>query len=122
MAVTTEAAAATKAVATTKGAGATEGVAATSMAWQSTGSLRRDYLCFFYKFISYVASYIGPIQTSCLMEFLPRLRRNRNHDSCSKRATGMKKTGIRRIPTGIGNPAFTESIFILVLTLGWPKV
>ena len=30
-------------------------------------------------------------------------RRNRNHDSCEKIATGTENTGIRRIPAGIGN-------------------
>ena len=38
-----------------------------------------------------------------LMAFLPRSRRNRNRDSCSKQATGKEKSGIRRIPAGIGN-------------------
>jgi len=32
-----------------------------------------------------------------------KLRRNRNHNSCEKSATGMENTGIRRIPAGIGN-------------------
>ncbi len=31
------------------------------------------------------------------------LRRNRNHDSCEKSATGTENTGIRRIPAGICN-------------------
>jgi hypothetical protein len=31
------------------------------------------------------------------------LQRNRNCDSCSKGATGIEKTGIQRIPAGIGN-------------------
>jgi len=61
---------------------------------------------FIYKFIFYVASYIdiGPIQTGFLMAFLPRLRLNRNRDSCSKRETETEKN---RNPedsyTGIGN-------------------
>jgi hypothetical protein len=55
------------------------------------GGTEGEYVCFFYKFISYVASYLGPIQTGFLMTFLPRFRQNRNRDSCSKRATGMKK-------------------------------
>jgi len=54
---------------------------------------------YFYKFISYVASSnVGTIQTGFLMVFLSRFRRNRNRDSCSKRATGTEKN-----PTGIGN-------------------
>jgi hypothetical protein len=39
------------------------------------------------------------------MAFLPRFWRNRSRDSCPKRATGTGKTGIRRIPAGIGNLA-----------------
>jgi hypothetical protein len=39
------------------------------------------------------------------MMFLTRLRRNRNCDSCEKNATGTEKTGIHRIPAGIGNLA-----------------
>jgi len=39
---------------------------------------------FFYKFISYVASYVGIIQTGFLMAFLPRFPRNKKRDSCSK--------------------------------------
>ena len=46
---------------------------------------------FFYNFISYIASYVGTTQTGFLMAFLPRFRQNRNHDSCSKRATGTEK-------------------------------
>ena len=48
VAAATEAAAAIKAMATTKGAGASEGVVATSVAWRLTGSLRREYVCFFF--------------------------------------------------------------------------
>ena len=62
-----------------------------------------EYACFFYKFISFVASYVGPIQTGFLMAFLVRFQRNRNRDSCSKRVTGTDKTGIQRIPAEIGN-------------------
>jgi hypothetical protein len=52
--------------------GATEGAVATAVAWQLTGMV--DYveyqlMFFFYKFISYVASYVGPIQTGFLMTF-----------------------------------------------------
>ena len=39
---------------------------------------REHLFCFFYKFISYLVSYVGPIQTGFLMAFLPRLLRNRN--------------------------------------------
>jgi hypothetical protein len=53
--------------------------------------------------ISYVAFYVGPIQTGFLMAFLTRFRRNRNRDSCEKNATGTENTGIRRIPAGICN-------------------
>ncbi len=55
------------------------------------------------KFISYVAFYIGPIQTGFLRGFQKKLRRNRNRDSCEKSATGTENKGIRRIPAGIGN-------------------
>ena len=55
------------------------------------------------KLISYIAFYIGPIQTGFLRGLNKKLRRNRNCDSCEKRATGTENTGIRRIPAGIGN-------------------
>jgi hypothetical protein len=55
------------------------------------------------KFISYVAFYIGPIQTGFLRGFQKKLRRNRNRDSCEKSAAGTENKGIRRIPAGIGN-------------------
>ena len=53
--------------ATTKGVGATEGVAATAV----HGNVCGEYLeyVFFHKFISYVASYVNPIQTAFLMTF-----------------------------------------------------
>ncbi len=38
-------------------------------------------------------------------DVLKKLRRNRNHDSCEKSATGMENAGIRRIPAGICNLA-----------------
>ena len=57
------------------------------------------------KFISYVAFYIGPIQTGFLRGFQKKLRRNRNRDSCEKSATGTENTEIRRIPAGITNLA-----------------
>jgi hypothetical protein len=62
-----------------------------------------EYLWFFSnKFISYVASYIGPIQR--IPEGVPKkFRQNRNRDSCEKSATGTENTGIRRIPAGITN-------------------
>jgi hypothetical protein len=56
---------------------------------------------FFFK--SYVASYVGPIQTGFLVTFLSRLQRKRNHDSCEKNSTGTEKTGNQRIPAGITN-------------------
>ncbi len=60
-----------------------------------------EHLCFFSsKFISYVASYVGPIQTGP-----KKLRQNRNRDSCEKSATVTENTGIRRIPAGITNLA-----------------
>jgi hypothetical protein len=59
---------------------------------------------FFFK--SYVASY-GYVRrpgTERIPEGVKKkLRRNRNPDSCGKGATGTEKTGIRRIPAGIGN-------------------
>jgi hypothetical protein len=57
---------------------------------------------FFYKFISYVASYVDPIQTGFL-------RGNKNVPAEQeswflwKNATGTENTGIRRIPVRIGN-------------------
>ena len=71
---------------------------------QQVCSLRCRVLVFFNKFISYIASYVGSIQTGFLMVFRPRLRLNRNHDSGrSIRATGAEKTGLQRIPAGITN-------------------
>ena len=70
-AVATKAEAITKGVGATEGAGATEGVVAIAAAWRLTCtycSLPTTYV-FFYKFISYVASYVGPTQTGFLMTF-----------------------------------------------------
>jgi hypothetical protein len=82
------------------GAGATEGVAATAL----DSSLRSvEYLCFFSnKFISFVSSYVGPIQTGFLRGF------QKSYGGTGivipvKRATGTENTGIRRIPAGITN-------------------
>jgi hypothetical protein len=36
-------------------------------------------------------------------DVLKKLWQNRNCDSCEENATGAEKTGIRRIPAGIGN-------------------
>ena len=64
---------------------------------------------FFFK--SYVASYgrahgyVRRSSTDRIPEGVKKLRRNRNPDSCGKSATGMEKTGIRRIPAGICNLA-----------------
>jgi hypothetical protein len=84
-------------------------VAANRGSGDNKGSGRRGHrgreCIFFYKFISYVASYVVPIQTGFLMAFLARFRRKSNRDSCSKQATGIEKTGIRRILAGIGNLA-----------------
>jgi hypothetical protein len=64
----TAVAAATEAAAATKGAGATEGAAAATAVDSSLRSV--EYLCFFSKkFISYVSSYVGPIQTGFLRGF-----------------------------------------------------
>jgi hypothetical protein len=41
-------------------------------------------------------------------DVLKKLRRNWNRDSCEKNATGAEKTGIRRIPAGIGNLVFGD--------------
>jgi len=65
-------------------------------------------LLIFFKYISFVASYVGTIQTGFLMAFLPRFRRNMTHDSCSKGATGMEKTGIWKIPAGQESGRFLQ--------------
>ncbi len=62
-----------------------------------------SYSVFSNKLISYVASYVSPIQTGFLMTFWQKLRRNRNPDFCEKSATGTENAGIRRIPAGICN-------------------
>jgi hypothetical protein len=41
-------------------------------------------------FKSYIASYVGPIQTGFLMTLLSRFWWKKNHDSCEKN-TGTKK-------------------------------
>jgi hypothetical protein len=59
-----------------------------------------------YFFKSYVASYgyVCRPGTDRIPEGVKKkLRRNRNPDSCGKSATGTEKTGIWRIPAGIGN-------------------
>jgi hypothetical protein len=64
---------------------------------------------FFYKFISYVAFYVGPIQTGFLMAFLARFRRKSNRDSCSKQATGMEKNRNPEDSCRNGQPGLPES-------------
>jgi hypothetical protein len=100
--VTTAVAAATEAVAATKGAGATEGARRQQRGVMLYCSLERRLGLF----KSYVASY-GYVRrpgTDRIPEGVKKkLRRNRNPDSCGKSATGTEKTGIRRIPAGIGN-------------------
>jgi hypothetical protein len=59
---------------------------------------------FFFK--SYVTSYgyVRRPRTDRIPEGVKqKLRQNRNPDSCGKSATGMEKTGTRRIPAGICN-------------------
>ena len=87
---------------------ATEGAVATAVAWQLTGMV--DYveyqlMFFFFKFISYVASYVGPIQTGFLMTFRKSYDGTGIMFPVKKNITGAGKTGIRRIPTGITNLA-----------------
>jgi hypothetical protein len=54
--------------------------------------------------ISYVAFYVGPIQTGFLMTFQKSYGGTGIVIPVKKSATGAEKTGIRRIPAGIGNP------------------
>jgi len=54
------------------------------------------------KFISYVI--LRWLHTDRIPEgVLKKFRRNRNHDSCEKSATGAENAGILRIPAGITN-------------------
>jgi len=66
------------------------------------------------KFISYVSSYVGPIQTGFLRGF-KKLQLIRNRDSCEKSATGMENTGMRRIPAGIGNLGVSVSGVVIII-------
>jgi hypothetical protein len=56
---------------------------------------------FFYKFISYVASYICPIQTGFLRGLQKCYGRTGTVIHVKKNATGTENTGILRIPAGI---------------------
>jgi len=69
-------------------------------------SLEREEALGLFFFKSYVASYgyvRRPGTDRISEEVNKKLRRNRNHDSCGKSATGTENTGIRRIPAGICN-------------------
>jgi hypothetical protein len=57
------------------------------------------------KMISYVAFYVGPIQTGFLMTFWKSYGGTGIVIPVKKSATGAEKTGIQRIPAGIGNLA-----------------
>ena len=58
----------------------------------------------FVKQIDILRSFLRRPQTDRFPDDIPKkLRWNRNRDSCEKSATGAEKTGIRRIPAGIGN-------------------
>ncbi len=64
-----------------------------------------SYSVFVYQ-IDSQCSFLCRPHTDRFPEGVPKiLWRNRNHDSCEKNATGMEKTGIQRIPAGIGNLA-----------------
>jgi hypothetical protein len=76
---------------------------------RAAGAQRERMYVFFYKFISYVASYVGPIQTGFLMAFLARFRRKSNRDSCSKQATGMEKNRNPEDSCRNGQPGLPES-------------
>jgi hypothetical protein len=53
--------------------------------------------------ISYVAFYVGPIQTGFLGGFRKSYGGTGIVIPLKKNATGAEKSGIRRIPAGIGN-------------------
>jgi hypothetical protein len=55
------------------------------------------------KMISYVAFYVSPIQTGFLMMFQKSYGGTGIVIPVTKSATRVEKTGIRRIPAGIGN-------------------
>jgi hypothetical protein len=76
---------------------------------RAAGAQRERMYVFFYKFISYVAFYVGPIQTGFLMAFLARFRRKSNRDSCSKQATGMEKNRNPEDSCRNGQPGLPES-------------
>jgi hypothetical protein len=59
------------------------------------------------KLISYVAFYVSPIQTGFLMTFQKSYGGTGIMIPVKKSATGAEKTGIRRIPAGIGNLALS---------------
>jgi hypothetical protein len=70
----------------------------------------QEYLRFFVYQIHFLRSFLRRPHTDRFPDdALKKLRRNRNHDSCEKNATGAEKTGIRRIPAGIGNLVFHEA-------------
>ncbi len=63
-----------------------------------------EYLRFFVYQIYFLRSFLRRPHTDRFPDdVLKKLRRNRNRDSCEKNATGAEKTGILRIPAGIGN-------------------
>ena len=63
-----------------------------------------EYLRFFVYQIHFLRSFLRRPHTDRFPDdVLKKLRRNRNRDSCEKNATGVEKTGIRRIPAGMGN-------------------
>jgi hypothetical protein len=69
--------------------------------------MAREYntnLCLFLQ-IHFLCSILRrPQHTDRISEgVLKMFRRNRNHDSCKKNATGTENIGIRRIPAGTGN-------------------
>jgi hypothetical protein len=63
------------------------------------------------KFFSYV--FLHGLHTDRITEGVPKkFRRNRNHDSCEKSATGAENAGILRIPAGITNLALVLHQFL----------
>ena len=75
---------------------------------QVASSLRRVLWFFSNKFISYLAFYVGTIQTEFLREFQKSYYGGTGIViPVKKSATGTEKTGIRRIPAGITNLAWT---------------
>ena len=65
---------------------------------------------FFFKFISYIASYIGPIQTGFLMTFRKSYSGTGIVFPVKKNITGVEQTRIRKVPAGITNLVESDAV------------